>query len=193
MSRRLIRPSRSALRPRSRSPAAPTAVATRRRRRSNGGDTVTQGTVPLTVAMPNGQLTNNSNPFSPDSAGNKTGYTWAIYEPLVQTNNYAHTDPVPWLASAFKWSDDYTSVTFTARDGVKWSDGEPFTADDIAYTFNFVALTRPRTPTRSTSRTSGQWLRRHGHLWWRDVHQGNTACCSRSSCRSTSGPRWPTR
>lgn len=111
-----------------------------------GDDTVVQGTVPLTVAMPNGQLTNNSNPFSPDSAGNKTGYTWAIYEPLVQTNNYADTDPVPWLASAYSWTDDYTAVTFTARDGVKWSDGEDFTADDIAYTFNFVKANQAANP-----------------------------------------------
>ena len=99
---------------------------------TGGDNTVVQGTVPLTVAMPNGQLTNNSNPFSPDSAGNKTGYTWAIYEPLVQTNNYADTDPVPWLASAYSWTDDYTAVTFTARDGVKWSDGEDLTASDVA-------------------------------------------------------------
>ena len=110
-----------------------------------GGD-VAQGTVPLTIAMPNGQLTNNSNPFSPDSAGNKTGYTWAIYEPLVQTNNYADTEPVPWLASAYTWSDDYTSVTFTARDGVEWSDGEPFTAEDIAYTFDFVGANQAANP-----------------------------------------------
>lgn len=119
----------------------PTAAPT-----TPGSDTVTQGTVPLTVAMPNGQLTNNSNPFSPDSAGNKTGYTWAIYEPLVQTNNYADTDPVPWLASAYTWSDDFTSVTFTARDGVQWSDGEPFTAEDIAYTFTFVGENQAANP-----------------------------------------------
>ena len=31
---------------------------------------------------------------------------------------------------------DGKSVTFTLRDGVKWSDGKPFTADDVAFTFD---------------------------------------------------------
>jgi peptide/nickel transport system substrate-binding protein len=33
---------------------------------------------------------------------------------------------------------DLTSVTFTIRDGVKWSDGEPFTAKDVVFTWNWI-------------------------------------------------------
>ena len=45
---------------------------------------------------------------------------------------------VPWLATAYKWSDDNLTLTFTIRPNVKWSDGEPFTAKDVVYTFNLL-------------------------------------------------------
>lgn len=34
---------------------------------------------------------------------------------------------------------DGTSVTWTLRDNVTWSDGEPFTADDVVFTFEFIS------------------------------------------------------
>ncbi len=88
----------------------------------------------LTFAKPDGPLTNNSNPFVGTSAARGEGYAYAIYEALVQPNLLDPTaEPTPWLASAWKWNDDYTSITFTVRDGVKWSDGQPLTADDVAF------------------------------------------------------------
>ena len=60
-----------------------------------------------------------------------------IYEPLVYVN-LLNGKPTPMLASSFKWSSDNKTLTFTARSGVKWSDGQPFTAKDVAYTFNLI-------------------------------------------------------
>lgn len=92
------------------------------------------GTQPLTIGMPNGTQQNNSNPFTGTSSAMSLGYANAIYEPLVQVNAInSAIDPVPWLATDWTWNDDFTSVTFTVRDGVKWSDGEDLTADDVAY------------------------------------------------------------
>ncbi|TPW73647.1 ABC transporter substrate-binding protein [Schumannella sp. 10F1B-5-1] len=89
--------------------------------------------------MPNGPQSNNSNPFAPTSSASVLGYRGMMYEPLAQINpTLPDRDPVPWLAKEWKWSEDYTSVEITARDGVKWSDGEKFTADDIAYTFEML-------------------------------------------------------
>jgi peptide/nickel transport system substrate-binding protein len=92
------------------------------------------GTQALTIGMPNGPVSNNSNPFLGTSAGAALGYTHAIYEPLMQYND---TDPaakpVPWLATSIVWNKDYTSAKITARQGVKFSDGTPMTAADIAY------------------------------------------------------------
>jgi peptide/nickel transport system substrate-binding protein len=45
---------------------------------------------------------------------------------------------VPDLAESFEWNDDFTSITFDMREGVKWSDGVPFTADDVMFWWNDI-------------------------------------------------------
>lgn len=41
------------------------------------------------------------------------------------------------LAESYEVSDDGLTITFTLRDGVKWHDGEPFTAEDVKWTFEY--------------------------------------------------------
>jgi peptide/nickel transport system substrate-binding protein len=41
---------------------------------------------------------------------------------------------------------DFTEWTITLREGGKWSDGEPFTADDLLFYFNDVALNKDISP-----------------------------------------------
>ncbi len=61
------------------------------------------------------------------------------YEPLLEFNLMQPTSaPVPWLASAYQWSDGGGTLTFTIRPGVKFSDGKPMTAADVAFTFNLL-------------------------------------------------------
>ncbi|MGH6885275.1 MAG: ABC transporter substrate-binding protein, partial [Geminicoccales bacterium] len=40
---------------------------------------------------------------------------------------------MPNVAKAWQWNDDYSEITFTLRKGHKWSDGAPFTADDVVF------------------------------------------------------------
>src|SRR5579859_502425 len=49
-------------------------------------------------------------------------------------------NPAPDLATSWKAASDGLSWTFTLRDGVKWTDGQAFTADDVAFTFNDIIL-----------------------------------------------------
>jgi peptide/nickel transport system substrate-binding protein len=98
-----------------------------------GGGSSGSGHV-LTIGMPNGPQTNNSNPFLNTSAARSLGYAFAIYEPLAEVNDTRPANkPEPWLAKSWKWNTDFTQLDITARDGVKWSDGQDFTAADIAY------------------------------------------------------------
>lgn len=46
--------------------------------------------------------------------------------------------PSPGLATSWKASDDKLTWTYTIRQGVKWSDGQPVTAKDAAFTFNRI-------------------------------------------------------
>jgi len=78
--------------------------------------------------------TRNFNPFSPSA---NLGTTTAIYEPLVvyTPTNGKYT---PWLATGWSWNSNSTQLTFSLRHNVKWSDGKPFTAADVAYTFELL-------------------------------------------------------
>jgi peptide/nickel transport system substrate-binding protein len=60
-----------------------------------------------------------------------------IYEPLLIFNG-ATGEWTPWLAEAWAWSDDGLALTFDLRDGVQWSDGETFAADDVVATFHLL-------------------------------------------------------
>jgi len=109
----------------------------------------------LTIAKPDGAITTESNnPWVGDSSGLKLGYINDILEPLAIVNTINPSDPViPWLASDIQWADDYKSVTVTARDGVTWNDGEAFTADDIAFTYQML-IDFPELDTASLALTS---------------------------------------
>ncbi|WP_224242814.1 ABC transporter substrate-binding protein [Hyalangium gracile] len=60
-----------------------------------------------------------------------------IYEPLMIYNTLKG-EFVPWLAVKHEWSADNKKLTLSVRPGVKWSDGQPFTARDVAFTFELL-------------------------------------------------------
>ncbi|MBD1844264.1 ABC transporter substrate-binding protein [Cyanobacteria bacterium FACHB-63] len=68
-----------------------------------------------------------------------------MYVGLVTEN--ALTDKLePELAEKWELSPDKKKVTFTLREGLKWSDGAPLTADDVVFTFRDIFL-NPKVPT----------------------------------------------
>ena len=46
--------------------------------------------------------------------------------------------PVPGLAQSWRTSLDGRKWTFTIREGVRWSDGRPLSASDIAFTYRTI-------------------------------------------------------
>src|SRR4051812_22918036 len=45
---------------------------------------------------------------------------------------------IPDLATSWNWNEDYTTLTFKLRDGIKWHDGKPFTSADVKCTFDLL-------------------------------------------------------
>ncbi|MET3600962.1 ABC transporter substrate-binding protein [Martelella mangrovi] len=62
---------------------------------------------------------------------------------------------VPSLAEDVTVSDDATTYTFKLRDGLKWSDGEPFTVDDIMFWYEDVFMNEALTPSKSSVFVAG--------------------------------------
>jgi peptide/nickel transport system substrate-binding protein len=58
-----------------------------------------------------------------------------FHEPLVYAD-MLDGHQYPWLAESWEYNEDATELVYYLREGVSWSDGEPFSAEDVAYTLN---------------------------------------------------------
>ena len=76
----------------------------------------------------------NFNPLSPAGAA-RWPTSSGIYEPLFIYNSMTGKY-VPWLGLDYTWEKGNKVLKMLIRDGVNWSDGEPFSAEDVAFTFN---------------------------------------------------------
>jgi peptide/nickel transport system substrate-binding protein len=75
------------------------------------------------------------NPYNP----NPVNWTrMSMFEPLIVWNPVT-SEPHYILATGYEYSDDLLALTFTLREGVLWSDGEPFSADDVVFTWELIA------------------------------------------------------
>jgi peptide/nickel transport system substrate-binding protein len=92
----------------------------------------------LTIVNVEGTQWNCSfNPFNPGVLGE--GVTMGeVYEPLAFVDTLENAKATPWLATSWAWGNGNKTLTFTIRKGVKFSDGVPMTAADVAYTFNLI-------------------------------------------------------
>jgi peptide/nickel transport system substrate-binding protein len=61
---------------------------------------------------------------------------WTIQYATLTDKAAADFETIPGLAESWTASDDGLSYTYVLRDGLKWSDGQPLTADDVAWTVN---------------------------------------------------------
>ncbi len=73
------------------------------------------------------------------TAGTKRehGAHQAMWEPLFILN-YTTGQLDPWLATGIEPNADFTEWTMTLREGIEWSDGEAFNADDVVFTIEMV-------------------------------------------------------
>jgi len=79
------------------------------------------------------------------------------YETLVRWNADG-SDVIPNVAERYEISEDGRTFTFYLREGMKWSDGHPFTADDFEFWWNDVVLNPELTPVYP------EWLTINGQL-----------------------------
>lgn len=91
------------------------------------------GTLVIATGSDPGQL----NPAI-TTAGGTHFVAGSIYNGLVDLDK--DFKPAPDLAESWTVSDDGRTYTFTLRKGVKWHDGQPFTAADVKFTFEEVLL-----------------------------------------------------
>ncbi|MDX1450228.1 MAG: ABC transporter substrate-binding protein, partial [Acidimicrobiia bacterium] len=83
-------------------------------------------------------IDNDEGPITPANFNTFIGF-WMVgwvYDPLFARS--PDLEPVPALAEEANPSADGLTWEVTLRDDVEWHDGEPFTADDVAFSYNFL-------------------------------------------------------
>jgi peptide/nickel transport system substrate-binding protein len=78
----------------------------------------------------------NFNPLTPATAPRWPTLS-GVYEPLYVFNGIKG-ELVPWLATGYAWQDGARRLRVTLREGVLWSDGKPFGARDVVFTFELL-------------------------------------------------------
>ncbi|WP_121181535.1 ABC transporter substrate-binding protein [Nocardiopsis sp. Huas11] len=82
------------------------------------------------------------------------------YEPFVRWDP-EWEESVPNLATAWEYNDDATELTITLREGVRWSDGEPFTSDDVLFALNDIFNDHDLTPMAASNPGTGEKIDDH--------------------------------
>lgn len=89
-----------------------------------------------------------------------------VYDQRVAQNS--EQSIVPDLAKSWRWNADMTELTFELREGVTWHDGRPFTARDVACTFDMLAGDRPEKMLRNPRK---EWYRNLKAVSTRNDHE----------------------
>jgi peptide/nickel transport system substrate-binding protein len=77
------------------------------------------------------------NPFFDANHNGEWGAAGLMYEQLWFIDGLTGQNQ-PWLATSYQFNSSLTQLTFNLRQGVKWSDGQPFTSQDVVFTFNLL-------------------------------------------------------
>lgn len=125
--------------------AEPTAAPAEAAPETSGGlaDVAREKTLVMMWGGVEGQFTaaGLANPYNP---GNQPPHrqVHGAFEPLFFYSAFAD-EVIPWLATGAEYNEDFTELVVNIREGVEWSDGTPFTANDVAFTFNMLKANAP--------------------------------------------------
>ncbi|HQY91562.1 ABC transporter substrate-binding protein [Caldilinea sp.] len=111
----------------------------------------------LIMDIDGGRLQDPEGVWNPYVPGNRRdqGFHQVCLEPLFILN-YQTGEFIPWLAESFTSNDTLDEWTLTLRDGVKWQDGVPFTADDVVFTIQTLI---DNAPELGDSAAMKQWVK----------------------------------
>jgi peptide/nickel transport system substrate-binding protein len=97
----------------------------------------------------------NMNPYSLGGLGRVRAILNKTVMEFLYLYNHNDGTEIPWLAESYKNSADYTSVDVKLRSGVMWSDGKPFTSDDVKFTLEMLR----DTPTLVFAADMKEWVK----------------------------------
>src|SRR4030042_422318 len=98
----------------------------------------------LPLAAEGGKEAPGAKPAAADIMRRPRAVGW---EPLLRWTP-GWTEMQPGVAESWTASPDARQYTFKLREGMKWSDGKPYTADHIMFVYEDIMLNDKLTPTK---------------------------------------------
>jgi len=77
------------------------------------------------------------NPYIPNGEQASYGITQACRECMFYAN-FEQSKIIPWLATKYEYNPDFTQLTLSLNPQAKWSDGQPYGADDVLFTLTML-------------------------------------------------------
>ena len=99
---------------------------------ASGAGLAQTGTVRIAITRDEGYL----NPYTYQSGYPGWNLMTLVYDPLFYPD--ANNEPIPWLARDVRVSPDGRTWTLTLFPNIRWHDGQPLTAEDVKFTFEYV-------------------------------------------------------
>lgn len=96
----------------------------------------------------------NFSPYAGVLLHQRNSLHYSVNEMLFYTNHNTN-EIIGWQAERFDYSADFKEITIKLRDGVTWSDGKPFTAEDVVFT---VDMLKSVAPTLIMSSAIKEWV-----------------------------------
>ncbi len=93
----------------------------------------------LELLLQNGRITENRNPLAVEYR-NRGTLVGLLYDPLVRAPDGVD-DPIPWLARDVAWEESEPAAATVRLRETPWHDDRSVTADDVAFTYEFLADT----------------------------------------------------
>ena len=106
--------------------------------RQEGANIPTPREQTVVIQMGQTDIYDSFNPFIPNGEAINYGVHQVCREAFF-IQNLMTGELVNWLATGYEYNDDFTQLTVTFNPDAKWSDGEPFTSEDVRFTFEMLA------------------------------------------------------
>lgn len=84
------------------------------------------------------QIFDSFNPFIPNGEQSNSGQAQGCRECMFYAN-FMTGQIVPWLATKYEYNANFTELTISLNPDAKWSDGQPYTSADVAFTLDLLA------------------------------------------------------
>jgi peptide/nickel transport system substrate-binding protein len=83
------------------------------------------------------QVWDSFNPYIPNGEAYQYGVNQACREGMFYVN-FVQGKVIPWLALSYKYNADFTGFTLNLNPAAMWSDGQPYSSDDVVYSVNLL-------------------------------------------------------